>query len=120
MKYTSQENKIIEKIKQAIPDVTPGVSARAYHMGRLVCDINVGDVYPYYDLASLTKVIFTGQAMLEAFDRGLWTLDTKVKDILTDAGIHKPETYWRLTAIERILGDEYKPWIETMGKRVLR
>lgn len=84
MKYTSRENKLIERIKQAIPDVTPGVSARAYHMGRLVCDINVGHTYPYYDLASLTKVIFTQQAVMEAFDRGLWNLATKVNDILPD------------------------------------
>jgi len=84
MKYSSQENKLIEKIKKAIPDVTPGVAARAYHMGRLVCDISVGHTYPYYDLASLTKVIFTQQAAMEAFDRGLWNLNTKVKDILPD------------------------------------
>lgn len=84
MKYTSQENKLIEKIRQAIPDVTPGVTARAYHLGRLVCDISVGHTTPYYDLASLTKVIFTQQAMMEAFDRGLWNLDTTVKEILPD------------------------------------
>ncbi|MEQ1722005.1 MAG: serine hydrolase [Pseudobdellovibrio sp.] len=84
MKYSGQENKLIEKIKQAISDVTPGVSARAYHMGRMVCDISVGNTYPYYDFASLTKVIFTQQAIMEAFDRGMWNLDTKVKDILPD------------------------------------
>lgn len=84
MKYTSKEAKLIEKIKQAIPDVTPGVSARAYHIGRLVCDITVGQTYPYYDLASLTKVIFTQQAMMEAYDIGKWNLETKVKDILPD------------------------------------
>lgn len=84
MKYTGQENKLIEKIKLAISDVTPGVSARAYHMGRLVCDISVGDAYPYYDLASLTKVIFTQQAVMEAYDQGLWSMETKVKDILSD------------------------------------
>jgi len=84
MKYTSQENKLIEKIKKALPDVTPGVSARAYHVGRLVCDISVGKTYPYYDLASLTKVIFTQQAMMEAFDQGLWGLETKVTSILAD------------------------------------
>lgn len=84
MKYSSQETKLIEKISQAIPDVTPGVSVRAYHLGRLVCDIHVGNTYPYYDLSSLTKVIFTQQAIMEAFDSGLWNLETKVKDILPD------------------------------------
>lgn len=84
MKYTSQENKLIEKIKLAIPDVTPGVMARAYHTGRLVCDIGVGYTYPYYDLASMTKAIFTTQAMMEAFDQGKWNLDSQVKEILPD------------------------------------
>lgn len=84
MKYTSQEYKLIEKIKNAIPDVTPGVCARAYHLGRLVCDIQVGLTYPYYDLASLTKVIFTQQAMMQAFDQGHWNLQTRVKEILPD------------------------------------
>lgn len=84
MKYTSQETKLIQKIKQAIPDVTPGVTVRAYHVGRMVCDVSVGQTYPYYDLASLTKVIFTQQAMMQAFDRGEWTLESKVKDILPD------------------------------------
>lgn len=84
MKYTSQEYKLIEKIKNAIPDVTPGVCARAYHLGRLVCDIQVGLTYPYYDLASLTKVIFTQQAMMQAFDQGHWNLQTRVKEVLPD------------------------------------
>ncbi len=84
MKYTSQENKLVEKIKHAIIDVTPGVTARAYHVGRLVCDISVGHTYPYYDLASITKVIFTQQAVMEAFDLGMWNLETKVSEILPD------------------------------------
>jgi serine-type D-Ala-D-Ala carboxypeptidase len=84
MKYSSQEEKLVEKIKNAIPDVTPGVVARAYHIGRLVCDVSVGQTYPYYDLASLTKIIFTQQAMMEAYDKGLWHMDSKVKDILED------------------------------------
>lgn len=84
MKYSSQEAKLVERIKSAIPDVTPGVVARAYHVGRLVCDVSVGQTYPYYDLASLTKIIFTQQAMMEAYDKGLWHMDSKVKDILED------------------------------------
>lgn len=84
MKYSNQEIKIIEKIKQAIPDVTPGVTARAYYLGRMVCDISVGNTYPYYDLSSVTKVVFTQQAMMEAYDRELWNFETKVTDILPD------------------------------------
>lgn len=84
MKYSSQENKLVEQIRTAIPDVTPGVTVRAYHVGRLVCDISVGQTYPYYDLSSLTKVIFTQQAIMEAFDKGKWSLNSKVGAYLPD------------------------------------
>jgi CubicO group peptidase (beta-lactamase class C family) len=82
MRYSSQELKLVNKIKDAIQDVTPGVVARAYHFGRLVCDVAVGTTYPYYDLASLTKIIFTQQAMMEAFDKGCWHMESKVKDFI--------------------------------------
>ncbi len=95
MKYSSQENKLAEQIKAAIPDVTPGVCVRAYHVGRLVCDISVGQTYPYYDLSSLTKVIFTQQAVMEAFDKGLLTLTSKVGDFLSDFP-HKEITVMQL------------------------
>lgn len=84
MRYSSFEKNIHDKIEKAIPDVTPGVVARAYHVGRLICDVAVGQTFPYYDLASLTKIIFTQQAMMSAFDRGVWNLESKVGDFLPD------------------------------------
>lgn len=84
MKHSSLEKALIAKLEVAIKDVTPGVMVRAYYGGRLACDIAVGHTYPYYDLASLTKVIFTQQAMMQAFDQGHWTMNSKVKDILPD------------------------------------
>lgn len=112
MKYSSQENKLIDNIKVAIPDVTPGVTVRAYHVGRLVCDISVGQTYPYYDLASLTKVIFTQQAMMEAFDYNKWNLKTKVCDILSD--FPHTEIYIKelLTHTSGLMW--WKPFYETM------
>ena len=68
MRYNSLERALIEKLNPAIVDVTPGVCVRAYHIGRLVCDVQVGQTYPMYDLASLTKIIFTQQAMMKAYD----------------------------------------------------
>ncbi len=87
MKQTVLEKNLIEKLKIAIQDVTPGVVVRAYQTGRLICDIQVGQTHPYYDLASLTKVFFTQQTMMQAFDKGLWSMDgekSKVKDFLPD------------------------------------
>ena len=72
------------RIGAAIIDVTPGVVLRAYSGGALVCDLQVGDTRRFYDLASLTKIVFTQQALMQAFDQALWRLDTTVGDILSD------------------------------------
>ena len=73
-----------DRILDALRGVTPGVCLRAYQAGRLVHDIRAGQTWPRYDLASLTKVIFTQQAMMQAFDRGQWHLGTTVAEVLPD------------------------------------
>lgn len=84
MKLTVFEQNLTNKIKEAIVDVTPGLYLRAYQNGRLMCDISVGEVFPYYDLASLTKIIFPVQMMMKYYDEGKWHLGTKVREILPD------------------------------------
>ena len=82
MKYSVLEKKLMEQLEARIPDTTPGVMVRAYQGGRMVCDVSVGTTYAYYDLASLTKVIFTVQAMMVAFEQGKWNLDSRVQEFL--------------------------------------
>jgi CubicO group peptidase (beta-lactamase class C family) len=82
MSFIRLEKTISAQISEAINDVTPGVQAVVYQKGKKVLDIEVGETYPYYDLASLTKVIFTVPAMMLAFDKGLWNLKSKVSDFV--------------------------------------
>lgn len=84
MRLNNLEKSIADKLKEAIIDVTPGVVVRVYQTGRMICDMGVGQTYAYYDLASLTKIIFTQQAMMYAFSQNKWTFNTKVIDILPD------------------------------------
>ena len=84
MKFTTLEKVLIDKIKPAIVDVTPGVHIKAYQGGRLACDVTVGETYPMYDLASLTKIIFSQQKMMHAFDQGLWHFESTVKKFRDD------------------------------------
>jgi len=84
MTRSSTEKDLAPRIEAALVDVTPGVVLRAYSGGTLVCDLQIGDTRRYYDLASLTKIVFTQQAMMQAFDQGRWALDTVVGDILPD------------------------------------
>lgn len=82
MKFSVLEKNIIKNLEDRIRDTTPGVMVRAYQGGRIICDVAVGNTYAYYDLASLTKVIFTTQAMLASYEAGKWTFDSKVSEFL--------------------------------------
>ncbi|MBL7669252.1 MAG: serine hydrolase [Bdellovibrionaceae bacterium] len=82
MKHSVLEKTLTAQIEARLRDVTPGVLVRAYQAGRLVCNISVGETYAYYDLSSLTKIIFSAQAMMLSFDEKKWTLDTRVQEIL--------------------------------------
>ena len=82
MKFSVLEKNLIVKLEDRIRDTTPGVMVRAYQGGKIICDVAVGQTHPYYDLASVTKVLFTQQAMMYAFELGKWTVDTKVSDLL--------------------------------------
>lgn len=82
MRLAVLEKSLTEKIAAHIRDVTPGVLVRAYQGGRLVVDLQVGDTWAYYDLASLTKVIFTVQALMLAYEEKKWSLETRVQEIV--------------------------------------
>jgi CubicO group peptidase (beta-lactamase class C family) len=83
MKYSVLEKNLISQLEERIVDVTPGVMVRAYQGGRIICDVAVGSTYAYYDLASLTKIIFSTQAMMYAFELGKWKFESKVGDYLS-------------------------------------
>lgn len=83
IKYSVLEKTVMQKIEEGIRDKAPGVMVRAYQGGKIVCDISVGNTYAYYDLASLTKIIFTTQAMMWAFEQGKWNFETLVSDIIS-------------------------------------
>lgn len=47
-----------------VPLATEGVRIRVRKQGQLKADVRVGKTYRYYDLASLTKIIFTNTALM--------------------------------------------------------
>lgn len=84
MRTTLLESRLRAKIEEKLPGAAPGLQLQVHQGGRKFCDITVGDTYPYYDLASLTKIIFTVPALMSAFEKGLWSLDSKVVDFWPD------------------------------------
>ena len=79
MRYSVLEKNLMSKIHDHLIDVAPGVMVRSYQNGRLICDIAVGTTYPYYDFASLTKIIFTIQMVQVGFQEGKVILDNPVQ-----------------------------------------
>lgn len=74
----SFEKKFLEKLGESWEDATPGVCVQAYSKGRKILDLEVGKTYPYYDLASLTKVLFTTTALMDLYDQKRFRLNDKV------------------------------------------
>lgn len=84
MSPPAAELPLTERIAQAIDGVTPGVRLCAFRNGQSICEVNVGATADFYDLASLTKVVFTQQALMRTFDTGLWSTESRVGDWLPD------------------------------------
>lgn len=112
MKFSVLEKNLIKQLEERIRDTTPGVMVRAYQGGRIICDVAVGHTYAYYDFASLTKMIFSTQAMMYAFELGKWNFATKVCDLvswfphkevkLTELLTHSSGLPWWLPLYEEI------------------
>ncbi|MFN7454441.1 MAG: serine hydrolase domain-containing protein [Pseudobdellovibrionaceae bacterium] len=83
MNLSSFERKLLAQIEPQIVGRTPGLQVQVHQTGRKIADLSVGDTYPYYDLASQTKIIFTVQALMWAFEEGKWDLETKISDKLS-------------------------------------
>ncbi|MDZ4660014.1 MAG: serine hydrolase [Pseudomonadota bacterium] len=78
MKSTSL-NKLLE---EGIHGVTPGVCVRAYIQGHKKIDELAGKTYEFYDLASLTKIIFATAKIMELYEERKIDIDQTVKQYL--------------------------------------
>lgn len=66
------ERRLKARLQTEIPDlktVTPGIVIDVHLNGRRKGRLEVGRTYDFYDLASLTKIIFTASACMHHFDR---------------------------------------------------
>lgn len=81
----SFEKKLSARIREDVPDlsdITPGVIVGAWERGRFLGEVHAGETYKYYDLASLTKIIFTATASLHYFSDHRRDLNAQVNRVL--------------------------------------
>ncbi|MGE4132959.1 MAG: serine hydrolase domain-containing protein [Bdellovibrionales bacterium] len=60
-------NQRLEFESDVLREATPGVVIEAWYRGRRAGRVEWGKTYPYYDLASLTKIIFTSSVAVQYF-----------------------------------------------------
>jgi len=77
------ESKIQKLLQPHIPLVSPGILLQVHQAGRKILDLAVGETFPYYDLASLTKPIFSVQALIWAYEEKKWNENSMVSDIFS-------------------------------------
>lgn len=77
------ENKILKKITPAIQGVTPGLCLQVYLKGKLKINISIGEAYPYYDWASLTKTVFTVSRLMNHCEKNFLFNEEKLSNLLS-------------------------------------
>ena len=77
------ERRLLKKIGQVdLSTITPGVVIDVHRRGERIGNVRVGQTYPYYDLASLTKVLFTASRSMMHFSEHPDDLDRPLRDVL--------------------------------------
>ena len=76
------EEKLFEKIKTSGDLDFPGLKLSVFQNGRPRLRTHWGQIYPYYDIASLTKIVFTTLWFMEAHSFKKIDLSRPVKAVL--------------------------------------
>lgn len=79
----SKDKFFLEMLGEQYVGATPGLRLQAYLGGRKKIDIGAGKIYPYYDLASLTKIIFSANLIMRLTDEKKLSLRSKLKTELS-------------------------------------
>ncbi len=72
------EKRVKKELELFVGNVTPGLKIQTFYKGSKLLDLEMGDVYPYYDLASLTKVIFSTTLFMNLYGNLPRILEDKV------------------------------------------
>lgn len=82
---SAYEKKLSSRIKEGVgallAEYTPGFCLQVVERGKLRADLKIGQTYKYYDLASLTKIIFTVPVMMDLVQHKKLRLQDSVSDL---------------------------------------
>ncbi len=81
----SYERKLHSRILERVPElaeITPGLVIEVHSKGRKRAHLRLGETYTYYDLASLTKILFTASSAIAYFSSQPAELRSPIRDYL--------------------------------------
>lgn len=79
---SAAERYFLKKAKEIPKDVAPGFLLQVYERGEKVIDISWGSTWRYYDLASVTKIIFTVPWFMKLVSDGKLRVNTPITSVL--------------------------------------
>ncbi len=97
MDYETRLKKAISSVtREGLKSITPGLCLQVYEKGKKRADVRLGKTYEYYDLASLTKVLFGASFAMFAEEHKNFSVTDKVKKYV-------PELKWSDLTVHNLL-----------------
>ncbi|MCS6838988.1 MAG: beta-lactamase family protein [Bdellovibrionaceae bacterium] len=78
------ELELVRFLEQAPLAIAPGLLIQAFERGQKIIDVSWGQTWSYYDLASLTKPLFSVMAVAWAYDQGYVDINAPIKNWFGD------------------------------------
>ena len=129
MKWTLELEVGLRQFLEQIPvEVTPGLKVQVIYKGQLIINLSWRQTYVFYDLASLTKPLFTVMACALAVDRGRLDIEApvvnwlqnfpipqvKVRDLLSHrSGLPAYHPFFEKEDTSHIDSKLYLKWLQT-------
>ena len=76
------EKAFLKSLGSSWEEATPGLQIQAYLGGRKKIDLSIGETYPYYDWASLTKIVHTTTKIMTLVDSKDLNINTPAVEYL--------------------------------------
>ena len=92
----SLEKRLIKYLEPVYQEATPGLVFEVHHKGTKKAHVELGKVSPYYDWASLTKIVFSATAWMFALDDKKYKLDDSINKYLPWFYSGAPKKFWRI------------------------
>ena len=90
------EKRLTNILEPVYREATPGLVFEVHHKGKLKAHVELGKTSPYYDWASITKIVFSASAWMFALDQKKFKLDDPVSKYLPWFYSGAPKKFWRI------------------------